>query len=136
MKKSEKQMVAWALAFEGCITLGRGNYKGNMNLQPQIAITNTDKELLQKFLDIVKSGKIYSRGIDKRWESHKPQFRWVIQNILGVRNFLKDILPHLPSKIKRGELLLEFCESRLKHMKTTYTERELEIFNKMKTQYR
>jgi hypothetical protein len=134
MKKDDRKMVAWGLAFEGCITLGIGKHiekdgKINVSYQPQIAITNTDKELLEKFLSVVKIGTIYERSV--RNERYKLQYRWVVHKLDLIKDFLKEIVPYLPAKKKRGELMLEFCESRLKWKTRGYTEREKQICNEI-----
>ncbi len=70
---TEKEEIAWAAGLfegEGCITSGR---PGSIGLE----CTNTDLDVLQRFLAAVKVGKIYGPSRCKGYKDYyKDMYRW------------------------------------------------------------
>jgi len=131
--KTEKAIMGWTLATRGYISLN-WKYKktGDNNLSfflcPVVGIINTDFHFLEKWLEIVKVGRIRPRGLPRRG---KQEYIWHINKQNVVYDILTNALPyiHVQEKKRLAELVLEFCDSRklggLK--KKPYSQREKEI---------
>ena len=128
MDENISQIAAWSISFEGSITWG----KSKKQFQPQIYISNTDKILLEKFRDLVGMGKIYPKNhvylYKKGWN---PQWRWGLNNLKEVHMFLEKIIPYLPSKNERAQLIYNLCDMRLKHKHEPYSDEEKILINKI-----
>jgi len=116
---------------DGYITIAnrsRGTKKSGRSLSPKIGIGNKDEAII-KFAKRVMGRyglfKLYRR---------KGVASWVtLQKLAPVLKLLKEIRPYLISKRKICDLVIEFCERRLKTIAAggrgaPYTQREIEIF--------
>jgi len=128
LNKFEKHVVAWSIAWEGSISLHKRS-KGT-RLQTKIWISNTEKELLDKFLDIIKVGVIkHNRNATK---NHKALWEWRVTSQSNCSFILRSILEYLPSSRKKqiAELVLKFIKIRTEA--NPYSEKEWKIFEKVR----
>lgn len=113
---------------EGSISLAFGMVKNNQlnNMSPRIEIGNTDKDLVEKFVRIVKGlgGGIYmtlkKEGLESKLvkqrtgKGFKPIYYAKSIGFLRTKKILDVVLPHLTGgKQLRGQLILEFINCRL-----------------------
>lgn len=104
---------------------------------PYLLFTNTDRLLAEKYASILQMSINHRELPNPNW---KPAYRIVLQQREAVRNVLCQIHPYLIAKRKHAELVIEFIDSRISHetdfkwqQRIPYTERELEIFNEVRT---
>jgi len=109
------RLIAWSLTFEGSFIL-------SARLSPTIKLTNTEKDVIDKWHAFVsatyqkikgyhlnvKLGNIYACS---DIQGSKPRWDWRIQSLGECKFILENILPYIPSARKRkvAELLLKFC---------------------------
>lgn len=124
----EKELLALSIEFEGSIGLSRSK-RGR--IQVQIQLVNTELPLVQYIHTIAKMGRITPSKKPSKG-SHKKAWTWIISNIFVAESFLEQIIPYLISKKERGNLVLNFCRSRMKYFSQPYTEEEDKIFSKTK----
>ena len=98
--------------------------KGGSPLTPIISIANTKKELMT-WLSTNIAGCTLKQGYDSR--NRKDVFTFQIARLLDVKALLEQVLPYLIVKRRQAELLLEFCNLRLKDKWMTYNPRLFEI---------
>jgi len=105
-----------------------------------LQISNTDEDIALKAVFIIKKiGANPYLKIDKtalKKTTKKIVYVVVIHRMAVLLKVLKPVLPYLTGNKKmRAELIIEFCESRLKnficgsHTKNFYTDRELQIID-------
>lgn len=124
-------IIAWSIVWEGSISLYYDKFKKRIN--PIINLSNTNLELLQKFRQLVGFGCVIKGRKGKN--GYRDLYYWQLSGNRGCLHLLKEIVEYLPAKQKRAELLIEFCESRIKSRWGTYSDREREIleeFRKLK----
>jgi len=115
---------------EGHIRISRSRQKGGDYYAPLIGITNTDKSLIDKCMNIFKSGRFHHK---KRVSpKHKTAFVYVIASVKGVKQILTQIVDELTVKKKRAEIVLEFIK--VKEAKTGYGvhPREVELYEEIR----
>ena len=81
--------IAWAAGLfegEGCISHSTKN-------QPRLYIGMTDKDIIERFVEIVDCGKITTRI--RKDPKHKAQWIWQIQKASEVCRILTMFLPYL-----------------------------------------
>lgn len=106
--------------------------KLGIQLQPKISISNTKKKILQ-YLNIILVGWHLCNANKTLPKNHNEAWQLSTTKTRTIKDFLEQIIPHLIIKKKQGELLLEYCESRIKEIyekgisNAHYTGRELEI---------
>lgn len=99
---------------------------------PKIAVTNTDRKLLEKIQKLTGLGKIYSAGRPQS-PRHKQAYYWTIIGIDKVLSFCEEILPYLPSKRGVAKCLIEWTKSRTSKKKIApYSEREIELVEEIR----
>jgi len=125
IKEIDRVYLACLIDSEGCICLAYGN-KNKQILRPIINISNTDKFILNWAYNIIRRG----------WISHTPKvlhhkvlYIYSIGSKRDAIYVLNIILPYLKIKKQQAQLLLEFCKN---HEHGKYTNRDFEIFNKIK----
>lgn len=133
-EEEKYRLLAWAISFEGSITIIR-DYRPKSKtycLKPKISISNTDLEILEQLLKIYKIGKI-RKGRNGQNLNHKQDWIWEIIGQEKCKDVLIKIIEFIPIKRKKlvGELILEFCNIRAEYFKTArntpYGKREYEI---------
>lgn len=126
MNDCECQIVAWSIEWEGTITLADMNFHNTIS--PRVSIENTDKELLDAFMEIVKIGTI--RLCKRKRDTvgnNRCHYIWQVSNFSDVKSLLEEILPYLISKKQQAELVLNLCTSRTsKDRNSPYTEEDWE----------
>ena len=94
-----------------------------------VSIDNTNREAIEQMANLMGTKVEYIAKPNK--SSTKGIYVARIGKREDIINFLNKILPHLKIKRKQGELMLEWCKSRLSYGKKRggprYTEREIEI---------
>lgn len=114
---------------EGSISLAMGYIKNGRlnNMSPRIEIGNTDKELVEKFVKIVKSlgcgiymtlkkESLQSKLVKaKEGKNFKPIYYAKAVGFLRTKKILDIVLPYLTGlKRIRGELIIKFINDRLR----------------------
>lgn len=133
MNENVRQAVGWAIATEGSMSIFRYNrkqkkFKLGFCFLPIVQMANTDMELLESFKTMVDIGKIRTQGKPRK-ENHHQAWTWYITGATKVLAFLNEILPYLPSSKKAMKALsiIKFCQLRLSHPRTPYTDEEFDI---------
>ncbi len=112
---------------------------------PRISIANTDPAIIVRCIEIIKLMDVHSYYIsEKNGEGIRDLFTLRVDRMSDIRTILISILPYMVGEKKaRGELLLEYLESRITRINTPkeyakpsqrheksnqpYNDRELEI---------
>jgi len=84
--------IVWAAGLfegEGSITHA-ANYPNKKNL----SIGMTDKDVMERFVDVVGHGKLYGPYCYKKSKNIKPYWQWKIWKNSEVLRILKMFLPH------------------------------------------
>ncbi len=110
--------LAWAAGLfegEGCIT---HNGKQDRILTPKLVLCMTDKDSVERFLDIVKSGRILVRkrselSVDKISRKSKIPYEWRVTGHKECITILRLIWPGLGlrRKARALELYGDICNS-------------------------
>lgn len=136
-----EKIMAWTICWEGLIGIYKTKRSKGYALQytPRIGVDNTNEQLLKKFADLVGYGKIYRhRRYSSTW---KDLWNWNVYNLKECKRFCEEVLPYLPAKQRQAELVLKFCNIRLKVVRkgrnyrageTTWTEKEEEIYQELR----
>jgi len=85
------EQVAWAAGLfegEGCISQ-------TTHRKPRLFISMTDKDVINKFIDIVEAGNMCVRNRTHENPNFKIQWQWQIQKASEVNRILRMFLPHL-----------------------------------------
>ncbi|MFB6145098.1 MAG: LAGLIDADG family homing endonuclease [Candidatus Nanohaloarchaea archaeon] len=80
--------------------------------KPSIAITNTSREILEKFQEIVPDPKIYDEKQDK--DEWNDQYQLAVWKHSTIRNLLEQIEGRMVIKKQKAKLMTEFLERRAK----------------------
>lgn len=104
--------MAWLAGFvdgEGCflITPATSSYKGRKYLHAVFMLSNTDKRLIDRCIEITGLGKARSRSTKPEC---KNAYEWRITGE-DVSNFAELLLPYLVSKHEQAELAIVFRET-------------------------
>jgi hypothetical protein len=91
---SREEEVAWAAGFfegEGCVT--------QVGAQFTVALVNTDKDVIDRFDDIVGIGRVYGpyEGDDQDGYKRKRVYRWVASGYDGY-DVMQFLAPWLSSR--------------------------------------
>ena len=133
--------IAWLVGIiegEGCIGVCN-NVSGKYRVHsPRISITNSDIELINACVVILKSlGLAYHVGRKTRQKEFRNCWNITIMGHKRVKRFLEATLPFmLGEKRRQAEIILEFTNSRLNTCKGTnqkaYTQAELQMLEELK----
>lgn len=108
---ASKEEIAWAAGLfegEGCLTILHARYKDRVTPYPRIQMSNTDKDLLIRFSEVMRGGSIYSKKTGAL--SKKPQWMWQIADKAGVKQAIETLYPWLSVKRQiRAKELLALC---------------------------
>lgn len=90
--------IAWAAGLfegEGCIFLSNNP---NGSKQARLEIRMTDKDVLERFCEIVGRGEVKSRDYDQAPNSLKRVYKWGVYDCDSVRRILAMLLPYLGNR--------------------------------------
>jgi hypothetical protein len=135
LRNVDKVWLAAAIDFEGSIGFHH-NSQRNQYL-PEVAVWNTNEELIAHVKELIEEAKIYKR---RRKENHSAEIHIAIRQMHVIFALLKEVVPFLIAKKKQAELMLEFIKLRDKRYreipnptrKLGYTKREIEIIEEMR----
>ncbi len=118
------QFIAFALDFEGCLSVERSYTKrGTYRYGACVRIVNTEKELLEEFKNIVKFGSIDNGKLS--YENTSKIYSWSLTR-QEMEIYLPNIKPYLIIKWRQAELILELYSI----LKTDKFTRTLSYFQK------
>lgn len=108
---------------EGCICM----HRSKNTFQIKVEIGNTFIPLAEKIHELIGGNQAPGRVTAGGKES------WIIyhSSLFGVYETLKLLKAHLFVKRKQAELMLEFCERRIKSVQGLYDERDFQIWTEM-----
>jgi hypothetical protein len=126
----DKAYVVGLLEGEGYIGIanhgGHGKYH---EIQAQISIANTNLTLLKEAQKVL-GGSINQM---KRYKAHwKTAWRFNLLGLHAVGETLKALKTYFRAKRKQCDLVIEFCESRLRSIGKRYSPRDYELFDEVK----
>lgn len=114
MTKLNYKYLAGLFDGEGHITIGKR--QSNPNWNPQyylsIGVTNTNKIILERIKDTLKTGRVVLNSRGYKRENPRICYSWVATSRIA-QEVLKKIVPHLQIKKERAVLALSF-QGRLK----------------------
>lgn len=126
----ERGYFAGIIDGEGHIRIVRSKQKGGDYYAPLIGITNTDKSLIDKCMQIFKSGRFYMKR--QKDLKHKLTYVYVIASVKGVKQILTQIVDVLTVKKQRAELVLEFIKVKETKIAFGIHPREIELYEKVR----
>jgi murein DD-endopeptidase MepM/ murein hydrolase activator NlpD len=124
----DKRYIAGFIDGEGYISVVRHKdvrVKKGHTLYPIFRITNSNKEALEKINEFIK-GDIRTNGNDKNY-NHKQVYRIEVIDQKKIRDILNKIIPYLIIRKKQAELLLNFCNKRIKAKSKNYTDDDFKL---------
>jgi uncharacterized C2H2 Zn-finger protein len=109
----EPAEIAWAAGLfegEGCITVCWPNDNHHVLPLVRLAITMTDRDVLERFCQVVRCGSV---GPERRYgrEHHKPAYVWLVSSRAEVERLLLAFLPWFGARrtAKATETLAEIA---------------------------
>lgn len=136
MGNQQERPLIWELAWLAGIMDGEGSFLISVNsthrsIYPRISVTNTNKYMIEKIIDIIEKIGIEHWNVKVRIpkkDTWKTNIQISIITAKRVLLFTNSILPYLIAKKENALLVKEFCESRISlPYGYPYTERELEL---------
>jgi hypothetical protein len=108
------------------------NRKRGYQLSPIVEISGTNFPFLLKVREKIGAGHI--RTYDSKNRKWKSSVKFQICRLIDIVALLNRLLPYLILKKQQAELLIQFCNSRLKTplRGNSYSEEEINIFYKLK----
>ena len=128
LSKKDRELIALAIDLEGTITITSNKNKGV--LSPLVCIGNTNKAILEKIRRVSKMGVIRN-GHEER-KNRKKSWKWMIYNVMEVKHLLEQILPFLIVKRRQGELVIGFCNIRIKNFGEPITKKVKNLYQEVK----
>jgi len=129
--------ITFSLAYEGTVRISKAKSpsRQGFSIRPEIALFNTDYELVKSFEELVHCGHIYCKKTRQR-ENHRQEYRWTTRRFSEIIAIMEAALPFAPStKFRRKcELVLAYCRSRINHgyYHQLYTDAEITIYKESK----
>ena len=133
---SQKGYLAAFLDGEGGIQLTRSYRRGReykLALHPCVYFTNTNTEVILTLRTWLRCGCVTRKRAQN--PAHKDTYALSVTGTRNVLALLTTVRPYLIIKRKQADLLIEYCESRLKHYRSgdrRFNKKELEIYTKLK----
>ena len=90
--------VAWAAGFfegEGCI---KAQKNGRFEV---LSLNNTDKDVIERFVNIVNYGNLCGPYTTKKKPTYKPYWSWAVGKKAEVKRILEMFLPYLGKRRKQ-----------------------------------
>lgn len=127
----------WLAGFvdgEGCIGFDKMSSKKDFH-NPHITITNCHKPTIERIVDILSSFGIRCwvvSPICRRKTGWKQDWSVVVRGLRRTKPFLELLLPHLFTKQKQAEAVLEFINYRLSlPLRQSYGQKEKDIIERL-----
>ena len=136
LSEEDKCYLAGFLDGEGTFSIYRIKNRRTPTLRPHICVANTNEEIIDWVKKTIGAGCL-SKGRAKKKKNWKPYLTLDIYRFADIAGLIKQLLPFLKVKRKQAELLLEFCESRLRslcgvrHNQAPYAKREYKIVDEV-----
>jgi hypothetical protein len=127
---AEKGYLAGLIDADGFISISFKNQKsGNKTMFPIVAVANTNMSIINEAQRIMgnESSLHLNHG-----ERKKPTFRVETRGIFDVLRTLKELRPYIKGKRQQCDLVIQWCESRMKNYSLPYSEEEWEILRKIR----
>ncbi len=97
--------LAWAAGFfegEGCVHLKKERRPNHGRKEvPVIQLNNTDKDVLERFIQIVGYGRLLGPYTKKKQPTNKPYYTWYVAKVSEVERILLMLLPFLGERRKQ-----------------------------------
>lgn len=124
----DKRYLAGFIDGEGYISIVKHKdirLKKGYTLCPIFRIGSSNRQALEEINQFIK-GNIKSNGIDENTK-HKQVYIIDIGRIETIRAILKLVVPYLIIKKQQAELMIDFCNRRLKAKVKNYSDKDFEI---------
>ena len=138
----EKGWIAGCIDSDGSITILKVptppilHYKRRYVIQTWIKFSNTNRDVVQKFRDVIGAGQIVQTNLDPKGTT--LYYTWTLYPKYAIKSLLLQIKDILIVKKERALLMLQFCESRIKHLqegpraKREYSDEEIAILKRFR----
>ena len=111
--------IEWAAGlFEGEGSIERWRPTGQGNQQARLAVSMTDRDVLERFAKIVGVGKVWGpyqtkSGLNAKGQPYKPMYRWAVVRITDVQRILRDFWPYLGQRrrARAADVIAGYYES-------------------------
>ena len=122
-----KEYLAGFIDGEGYISLLKHKdirVKKGYTLFPVLKVSNTNKDVMLQISKFIKGNVLINSPITER---NKEVYSIRIHSFDKIKDILVNVRPHLIVKDKQADLMIEYCNNRLKRKVRGYTERDYEI---------
>jgi hypothetical protein len=116
---------------EGMIVIKRAKENGAIYYAPYIGITNTDKGLMEKCMEIFKGGRFITKQMKKN-PNWKTCYVYNIASVRGVKQILTQLVDEFTVKKPMAQLVLEFIKVKEEKQGFGLDPREEELFQKVR----
>jgi len=135
LSEFELGYVAGFVDGEGTISVTRQRKKNGFTLHPLIRISGTNRNAVKKMASWFNKSINGPYGKDvyeeERSKNRNDYYSFEIRSWRGVLNILEDIHNKLIVKKEQAGLVRELCQARLDNYGGEYTEREIELVEKV-----
>lgn len=133
LPETDRAYIAGFFDGEGTVSMdSRGKNGKIIYIRPYLKIECTDKPVIEWF------SKIFDRNLNE-WEPSQPNrqnsYSVRVTSLRNVLKILSQLLPYLKIKQRNAQLLIQYCELRLKHLgehkgwgPPKYSEDEMKLF--------
>ena len=135
LSSGQRGYIAAFLDGEGGIQITRSYRKDReytTALHPDVYFTNTNEEVIRTIRKWLGGGSITRRP---ERVDHKDSYVLTISGVNSILQLLEAIRPYMIVKVKRADLMIEYCKSRISHNRgkgRTFTENELRLYRAIK----
>jgi hypothetical protein len=138
LSEAEKGYLAGLIDGEGTISIGKKNNKTGrlgFTLTPSVSIANTNEGVIRYCQSLI-GGRVYKGR--RRKPNHRTKFTLRVHRHTEIMKILEQVYPYLRIKKKNAELLMKYCESRIKKRRyissvtVPYDEDELRIHQEIR----
>jgi len=117
LELESKVFLGTFLDTDGTIGISESNSgSGGASYSPYVSLFSTKRKLVNKAAEILgEIGNVYHQdGQKEKWDSVHTLQIGKMSEIVGL---LKAVLPYLTVKRKQAELVIQYCEKRIKQLK-------------------
>lgn len=119
MSECEARVVAMAIDTDGTIGIIRHHSHGSLGYVPNTEFANTTPKLVEAVKDMIDDGtSVKDRQVQGRNCKRGYYVNW--RSLGDVYNILVQIRPHLIRKGEVADVVMDFCEIRLKKLQKNY----------------